>query len=351
VKTALALLIAAAFFGCKSPQKENKPQQAAAPETAAPVATRQTGEAETGTTRKNACEIFDITPMELFDKQKVVLVSLSDVYNTPEGAPYSIPPEAYKDKTAGQAPYIPLEGIYRQRMLEGTDIKETDSLYVYNYAHNTLKAFPVKTLKACAVINGYSAEGENVEEWYYMIGFELPGAAYYKFENQGDYDNLVYIGPQNIFVTGQMKPIRWQNTGSKALPLHKCTAPANAKKLKNENVMHYAQDGFDYYVQDGIYENDPQGYSNIDVRHLVVTDSRNNVVTDLYIKASESSSPATLNNFSNPDETTVVQYTGTLFKDKPPVILGLEWASFGCVSIEFLSPDEPEIYINCDNRH
>jgi hypothetical protein len=45
------------------------------------------------------------------------------------------------------------------------------------------------------------------------------------------------------------------------------------------------------------------------------------------------------------------QWTGRLFKNKPPVSFGFEYQSFGYHGITLLSETEKEIWISCDNRH
>jgi len=298
----------------------------------------------------NSYELYTVDPVELFDKTRLVFVSVSDRYafnDHPDSL--NIPTKAFKGKKADDAPHIMLQGIYRTRLLEGIGANESDSLFVYNYAKDVLKAYPISALKTSAVINAYSSEDEEVEQYYYQIGFELPLSV---FATSDDYNNLVYIGNENIFARGQMKPIHWTDTHSNIFPKHSCSHQAEIDKLKskNGNVFEYIQNGYHYYVQDGYRGDEPEGY--IGVRHLLIFDSNKNVVTDLFLKSSEGSSVARLNRFSdNPDEVTVSQYSGKLFKDKPPIILGLEWASFGCESIEFLSQEETSLYINCDNRH
>jgi hypothetical protein len=298
----------------------------------------------------NSYELYSVYPVELFDKTQLVFVSVSDRYPFNEHPDsLNIPAKAFKGKKACDAPHIMLQGIYRKRLLLGTGIKESDSLFVYNYAKDVLKAYPINTLKTSAAINAYSSEDEDVYQHYYQIGFELPLSV---FDSSDDYNNLVYIGKENIFALGQMQPIHWADTHSKNLPSHSCKhqAEIDSLKSKNGNVFEYTQNGYHYYVQDGQKGDEPEGY--VGVRHLLIFDSNKNVVTDLFLESSEGGSVAPLNRFStNADENVIPQYTGKLFKDKPPIILGLLYASFGCESIEFLSRDETSLYINCDNRH
>ncbi|MFI8605669.1 hypothetical protein ACIGCP_14490 [Cellulophaga baltica] len=46
-----------------------------------------------------------------------------------------------------------------------------------------------------------------------------------------------------------------------------------------------------------------------------------------------------------------LQYVGRLFKNRPPVVFGFTFKSFGCPSINFIDKNELPIFILCDNRH
>ena len=351
---ALAAVVATAAWFVISQKQEVTTPEAFAPQSQDTLHTAPATIAEvvTAPVHKNSYELYTVYPVELFDKTKLVFVSISDRYafnDHPDSL--NIPAKAFKGKKAGEAPHIPLQGIYRQRLLAGIGAKESDSLFVYNYDKDVLKVYPISILKTSAVINAYSSEDEDVEQYYYQIGFELPLSV---FDKSGDYNNLVYIGTENIFAEGQVKPIYWADTGSKNLPTHHCKHQAEIDKLKSKNssVFEATQNGFHYYLQDGTYDLHINGYTDLSVRHLLILDAQDKVVTDLYIEQSEGSSLAPLNQFSDtPDKTYLSQYSGKLFKNKPPIILGLEYVSFGCETIEFLSQDEPSLYINCDNRH
>lgn len=299
----------------------------------------------------NDYELYKAEMYELFDKSKLFFVSVSDRYPFSEHPDsLNIPEEVFKGKTAGEAPHIPIEGVYRKRLMKRVGIKETDSVFVYNYVTDVLKAYAVKNLKTSAVINIYSSEDEAVEQHYYMIGFELPNPGTRKFEET---DNLVYIGAQNVFARGQMKAIHWTDTGKKKFPTHTCKAEKRRRdNIRLENVYYYTQDGFKYYAQETLFDDTVQNYTDIKILHVLVTDRQNNIVADLYIEQSEGESPATMNHFSKvSNEASVSQYTGRLIKGEPLVILGVVWSSFGCEPIYFLNSKQSSMYVNCDNRH
>jgi hypothetical protein len=93
----------------------------------------------------------------------------------------------------------------------------------------------------------------------------------------------------------------------------------------------YETANFGYYVQEFL---GPR-------RLLIIDLNTQETIKDIVFYPNESFSNAALNN----------QWTGKLFKDKPPVIFGLEWVSFGCPGITFLDRFVQDIGINCDNRH
>jgi hypothetical protein len=68
---------------------------------------------------------------------------------------------------------------------------------------------------------------------------------------------------------------------------------------------------------------------------------------------SEGASVAPLNfGISNPNYADLKgQWMGKLFKNKPEVIFGFEWVSFGCPGIIYINSRDKYIQINCDNRH
>lgn len=351
--TVIVVTVSVLLFSHKKTVPAVPVEQPAADDT---VAGNKPMPGDTGTipVHVNSYELYRAEPIELFDKSKLFFVSVSDRYpfnDHPDSL--NIPEESFKGKKAGEAPHIPLKGIYRKRLLDGTGIKESDSLYVYNYAKDVLEAHLIKNLKASAVINAYSSEDDEVYQYYYMIGFELPDAENRTFEVSEDYDNLVYIDPENIFTRGQVKAVHWADTGSKNFPAHSCkTKPGKQDNLRKYNVYTYSRDGYHYYAQESVFDKNAENYTDINVLHLLVTDGHENVVADLYFEQEEGGSPASLNNFSNDvNKATVSQYTGRLIKGELPMILGLWWASFGCESIYFLDPAKAEIYLNCDNRH
>jgi len=44
-------------------------------------------------------------------------------------------------------------------------------------------------------------------------------------------------------------------------------------------------------------------------------------------------------------------WTGKILRNRPPILMGNQYQSFGCPSINILGLDEKPIYIQCDNRH
>ena len=85
-------------------------------------------------------------------------------------------------------------------------------------------------------------------------------------------------------------------------------------------------------------------------RRLLVVDSKTKeIIIDKLYSSSEGTSPTPLNYEEGDD--VVNQWTGKLFKNKPQVIFGFLYESFGCPGISIIDKSNEEIYLQCDNRH
>lgn len=292
-------------------------------------------------------EIYDVDHYETEAKESFAFISLSDKYNVSEHPDsLAIPPS----KNHLQA--FKLDGSYRKQLLYKTKIKETDNVYIYDYLKDKLATFKVSQLEAFACLDIYSSVDEGpFPAYYYMIGFKvdkkrLPGSDDY-------YSNsLVYIGNENPFVKGRVKPLLWKKIATKEFPPRKMTA-------ENEKLIHHLEwknyvlgdawkaeaDGFRYFLRDIIVDD------RIYARWLLVYDTTSSQpILDKMFVDSEGTMQAPLN-YTDAEYPSVNQFAGKLFKNKPPVVFGFEYVSFGCPGITFLSVSEDDLYINCDNRH
>lgn len=293
--------------------------------------------------RKESINLFTLMPKDSTD---IAFVSMSDIYNLDGGNDtVAMPIIAKMDKKAAE--YFLLENKYRKKFLSQTHISESDSLFVYDYAKNKLASFPVKSLKTTAMINGYaSSEDFPYSPSDYMLGFEINKkhlngfSEYYR-------DALVYVGKENPFAKERLTPIAWKKITAKEYPsrpvkkedqrLLKKTVPGNTYLFKTNSYQYFLQN----YVDNR---------KNLYARRLLVVDSNTkDIIIEKLYSQSEGTSPSPLNYEEGED--TVNQWTGKLFKDKPQVVFGFLYESFGCPGISIIDKSNEEIYLQCDNRH
>ena len=281
-------------------------------------------------------KIFDLYSMENSGKYDV-FIPLSDIYNDSLAIPNDII-ENQKTKTFAELKHFELSGNYREKLLKGTSLSESDTLFLYNYKEAKLQKFPISDLKSVANLNLYTSEGDEISSYDYMIGFQLNQS-----ENSDDIAlektnySLAYFGKENPFSCEKVMPIHWKKTARDQfpLPLKNQQNLGETYVAKFENLTYYIQD---YKGEYGIYKRD----------FAVVKDKK--VIFTRAYTTGEGAEFSPLNFIDN-NEYNDWQWTGKLFKDKPPVVFGFVSESFGCPSITFLDSSYPEIYTNCDNRH
>ncbi|TDX87107.1 hypothetical protein [Epilithonimonas xixisoli] len=290
------------------------------------------------TEKKNLSDlhIFDLYSMENAGKYDT-FISLSDIYNDSLAVPEELI-QNQKTKTFAELKHFELTGIYREKLLKGTSLSETDTLFLYDYKNAKLEKFPIRDLKSVANLNLYTSEGEEISHYDYMIGFELnkPENSQQSVMYKSNY-SLAYFGKENPFSGEKVVPIQWKKTSRDQFPF----PLKNDKSLENtylanfENLIYYIQD---YKGEYGIYK-----------RKLAVVQD-NKVTFAKTFTRGEGAEFSPLN-FINNNEYNDWQWTGKLFKAKPPVVFGFVSESFGCPSITFLDSSYPELYTDCDNRH
>ena len=160
------------------------------------------------------------------------------------------------------------------------------------------------------------------------------------------------MGKENPFVTGGLKPMVWSEIQSEEFPLKfdpQIVPVRNRRWFKDyipNKSFKFLDKNYAYYIQSLAKD------GKVKHKYLVVIETLtdeivfNNVLIDMegtYLK------PLMIENSGSMNE--IFQWTGKLFKNKPPIIYGLIGHSFGCPTIDFLSIEEPSIIILCDNRH
>lgn len=295
--------------------------------------------------------LYWLIDLEENENKKVGFVSLSDSYPLSKHPDSLAIPDFYNVKKENRE-YFKLEQEYRKRFLSKTRISETDSLFAYNYSTNTLLSFSVKDLNAVAYLNNYRSVDNchPCDQYDYRIGFEIKKSLLNELGNSYQHV-LVYVGNVNPFVQGQMKSIIWKNIRPSEFPIEKSNPKTQYRytDTKRDKAYLYGSNEFQYFLQDLLKINTDKVWE----RHFLIIDKSNGeVIVERVFQYSESQDLAPLN-LGEPREDYVnhpEQWTGKLFKNKPKVVFGLQWASFSCPSLIFLG-SEKEIYINCDNRH
>ncbi|UQB69669.1 hypothetical protein [Epilithonimonas zeae] len=290
------------------------------------------------TDKKNLSDfhIYDLYSMENAGKYDI-FISLSDIYNDSLAVPNDII-ENQKSKTFAELKHFELTGIYREKLLKGTSLSEADTLFLYNYKDAKLQKFPIKDLRSVANLDLYTSEGEEISHYNYMIGFELnqPETSQETVYDKTEY-TLAYFGKENPFSGEKLTLVPWKKASINQFPL-------SLKDKKNLGDTYHARyRDMDYYLQDF---KDQYGVAE---RQLAVVKNKK-VFFIKNITKGEGAEFKSLNFIENNDYDDF-QWTGNLFKNKPPVVFGFVSESFGCPFITFLDTSYQGIYLNCDNRH
>ncbi|MGI9583233.1 hypothetical protein ACR1PO_18695 [Chryseobacterium sp. RRHN12] len=334
-KTAAALVFfQLVIVGC---QKEEK--KTAATETKIKNDTIKTTKAEEKIDYSDF-NIFNLSVISSAEKDSDIdiFISVSDIYKGVQPVPENII-KNHKQMTYEELQHFDLDAPSRKKLLNGIHLTENDSLYIYEYWSNKLQRIPVSRLKAVAYLSPYS-DSEDLDPDAYMMGFQV--AAHQKTTEYDRYINAIaYFGNKNPFVANKMKAVKWQKAGtdvSKKYFSHSKLTQGNTYQTKYENMTYYLQD----YLEEG----------NTVERRLAVINDHQEKMAEKTFSLAESDGGEFLPLYGiDTDEANIFQYTGYLFKGKPPVIFGFIAQSFGCPSISFLDKNEKDFWINCDNRH
>ncbi|WP_278353667.1 hypothetical protein [Chryseobacterium gleum] len=334
-KTAFAFLfLSLAVVSCKKDEKKT-----VATETKITNDTIKTTKAEEKIDYSDF-NIFNLSVMSSAEKDSDIdiFISVSDIYKGAQPVPESIL-KNHKQMTYEQLQHFDLDAPSRKKLLNGIHLTENDSLYIYEYWSNKLQRMPVSQLKAVAYLSPYS-DSEDLDPDAYMMGFQV--AAHQKTTEYDRYINAIaYFGNKNPFVENKMKAVKWQKAGadiSKKYFSHSKLTQGNTYQTKYENMTYYLQD----YLEEG----------NTVERRLAVINDHQEKIAEKTFSLAESDGGEFLPLYGiDTDEANIFQYTGYLFKGKPPVIFGFIAQSFGCPSISFLDKNEKDFWINCDNRH
>ncbi|MDW9381544.1 hypothetical protein [Chryseobacterium sp. JV558] len=335
IKTAAALLFSSLVI--VSCQKEEKKTTATETKTTNDSIKTTKTEEKIDYTDFNIFSLSVISSAEK-DSDMDIFISVSDIYKGEQPIPADIV-KNHKQMTYEERQHFELDTPSRKKLLNGIHLTENDSLFIYEYGSNKLQKMPISQLKAVAYLSPYT-DSEDLDPDSYMMGFQV--ATHQKTTEYDRFNNAIaYFGNKNPFVENKMKAMKWQKAGtdiSKKYFSHSKLVQGKTYQSQYENLTYYLQD----YLEEG----------NIVDRKLVVINDHKEKIAEKTFSLAGSDGGEFLPLYGiDADEANIFQYTGHLFKGKPPVIFGFLVQSFGCPSISFLDKAEKDFPINCDNRH
>lgn len=278
-------------------------------------------------------KIYTLGSYDKIQNRTTGFISLTDAFPYSEHRDSIVIAANYLGNNATPEHHI-LDKKHRARFLSISKINESDKVFIYNYVLDTTYTFQVNELPVMAHISVYGADSP-VSQLDYLIGFDLERfLPLDKLPNY--YNSFVYIGKENPFQINKIKPIIWKKIDPKKFP--NTTEIKNLSISKITALYHFSTDKMDYYL--------------LNKNHLIILDSNTKtLLKDIDFEEGESTSMAELTFENSKNENSPMQYTGTLFKNKPSVFFGFTYESFGCTSISLIGNPEKNIYILCDNRH
>ena len=232
-----------------------------------------------------------------------------------------------------------LSSKYRARFFNRLNIKETDTLFLYNFNVDSIIVKSISDTRLIAFISPYSTYHEKIEQYDYYIGFEI---------EDNTNANLAYIGDLNPFNTGDITGIEWEEIKINDLPTNMVSPSDSLRYLVNTplDAYQFKRNNLEYYVQ---------SFGDNKITHtrcvVVIDSSTKNIIFKQFYYESEGSYLLPLINDENWSGKTSLQWTGNLFKHKSDIIFGFSGYSFGCEGIQFLNQIDKPIRIHCDNRH
>ena len=291
------------------------------------------------TKKSDSLTLFTVTLYQRNDLMDA-FISVSDLYSDS----LSIPADIIKNQkkmSFEKLRHFDLDDNYRKKMLKALQLTENDSVYIFNYDLNKLTTIPINKLKSVAYLTPYASEGEDIYEYYYMRGFQLESQKKWEDIGENNDHTIASFGRENPFIENKMVPIHWKimksNDYTNKIFSYSKLIKGNIYEFKNNKLTYYLQD---YKAEEAITR-----------RQLMVVDHDKNIVFEkTYLNDGEGQEFTALSGLETEDGYNS-QWTGSLFKNKAPVIFGFTSESFGCLSIAFMDKMTPEIYINCDNRH
>nr|WP_294793468.1 hypothetical protein [uncultured Mucilaginibacter sp.] len=342
---AIALAFALVLNGC---QEKSEPKDEAQKTPSRPSAQAK----EMPEIPRDSISLFILDEVITKDEDTAAFVSVSDIdrlpgdYNSPADSVDRLVIPSLENKEAKDTRHLTLTSKYRKRLLSGTGISETDSLFVYDYGKDVLLSFAISSLDAVAKLSVY--EDETVAQHSardYMLGFKIDRAALVSINNRYPSTSYVYIGAKNPFTRNQMHPIVWKRTDPKNFPSIPLRTEDREilKGFKLTGSYTFQSDRNHFYLQDFVNKESH-------CERVIICDVNGKIIRNELLTETEGTSPARLS-FASSKTKMYEQWTGRLLKNKPPLTLGFEYISFGCPVLSFVNESHGFVEVNCDNRH
>ena len=257
--------------------------------------------------------------------------------------------------------FFELNAEYRRQLLERNGISETDTLFVYDYVANALLAFPVNELDVFAhLIWHYDRDTPPHPIWNYQIGLGIDSDRLSDFH----WNPLVYIGQSHPFVRGGLVPIVWERISPDDFPINKTQLGLDSLNVAFRHWLYHplivnSKPGYAfvfewhhyrYYMQVwGVYV---ERWNNEFVRvgaHLLVFNTKNNeLIVERSFREEEFIGLTSMIIKGYEEERDISsQWTGYLFRSKPPVVFQFE-SGWLCTYFIFLDPAMEDIEVVCE---
>jgi len=229
-----------------------------------------------------------------------------------------------------------LEGTYRAAALEYAGVKESDSVFIYNFDRDALIARSVSELPLVALINVYGADLP-LTTTDYQFGLDIQNIEERKKENYYELE-LVSIHHSNPFVIGEAKKIEWVEIDTSEYPIY---IRKRIGDYKPDRCFRFDFEDMVYYSRTYLKNEKTRGFK----MDVVRGDSS---ILELSAFSGEGSDPILSMLYGYGEFN---QWTGNVLRGMPPVLHNFYVVGFGCTKVFFASEKKESRYITCDNRH
>ena len=265
--------------------------------------------------------------------------------------------------------FFELNAEYRRRLFEQTSISETDTVFIYDYVADVLLAFPVNKLGAFAhLIWHYQHDTPPHSMRSYEVGVGIDSDKLPDFHWSSLRSSLVYIGQTHPFIRGGLTPIVWERINSDDFPIHKTQLGLDSLHTAFRHFGYYnriaysanSQRGdaflfewqhYRYYLQIwkvNIERTNRSFFSRVGAHLLVFNTKNNKLVVERTFREDDFIGLTSMIIKGYEEERDISsQWTGYLFRNKPPVVFQFE-SGWLCTYFIFLDPTVSDIEVMCN---